>query len=193
MDSNTARITEAELRAGIKEMLAVRAEKEGARLYEELSIEKGVSRIDLALVGDRMEGFELKSDYDNFSRLHNQIHAYNRVFDRITIVTGSVSSEGALNVLPKWWGVVLAERDGVGLKFKELRPACDNALQDPYSVATLLWRDEAIALLKESSSRVPSKASSTQLYALMADNLPLEQIRTGVARLLLERGEPVTA
>ncbi|TAK90339.1 MAG: hypothetical protein EPO06_08655 [Burkholderiaceae bacterium] len=191
MDIKPRLITEEELRTAVRSALSIRAQQDGFKLYEELTIENKLARVDFALVGDKIEGFELKSDFDNFSRLHNQIHAYNRVFDRITIITCSVCAGGALDVLPKWWGVVLTERQASGLEFRELRPAQDNPLQDPYSVAALLWRDEACALLQQHSSRVPAKASRNQLYEQMVDELSWDQLRTSVARLLLQRDEAV--
>lgn len=191
--NTTTPITEAELRSTVRNALSLRAQQDGFKLYEELSIENKLSRIDFALVGDKIEGFELKSDFDNFSRLHNQIHAYNRVFDRITVITGSVCAQGALDVLPKWWGVVRTERQQAGFTFRELRPAKDNPLQDPYSLVTLLWRDEAFALLQQHSSRVSTKASRHQLYEQMVEELSWEQLRVSVASFLLQRGNTVIA
>src|SRR5258708_893703 len=103
-------ITEAELRHCVHSALTARAEAQGARVFQELQIEHGAARVDLALVSDRLEAFELKSDLDTLGRLHNQIHAYNRFFDRITLVTGPVFSEVARSILPGWWGIATVHR-----------------------------------------------------------------------------------
>lgn len=193
MKTKTRLITEAELRAAVRGALSIKSEQDGCKLYEEFAIENNLARIDFALIGDVIEGFELKSDFDNLSRLHNQIHAYNRVFDRITIITGGIWAQCAMDVLPKWWGVVLAEYQGASLVFRELRSAEDNPLQESYSLATLLRRDEAFALLQEHASYVPAKASRNQLYEQMADELSWDQLHTSVTRQLLLRDGAIIA
>ena len=83
-----APITEPELRSRLKEWLSPRMRGGGVRMFEEFGVERGAARIDLAVVARQLEAYELKSDLDTFSRMHNQIHAYNRVFDRLWLEIG---------------------------------------------------------------------------------------------------------
>ena len=55
-------------------------EYEKARIYQEKSI--GNSICDLMLVSDKLIGFEIKSDEDNYERLQGQIASYNKFFDK---------------------------------------------------------------------------------------------------------------
>ena len=161
MHSAHAPITEAELRAFVRESLSARTSKPGVYMFEELGIERGAARVDLALVADGLEAFELKSDLDNFGRLHNQIHAYNRVFDRITIVTGETLGGAAMEVLPRWWGIWTVRRLKNGkLALRKLREAAENPRQDIQSLATLLWRDEAAQVLLDETGEDPPKRAS---------------------------------
>lgn len=189
MHSAHAPITEAELRAFVRESLSARTSKPGVYMFEELGIERGAARVDLALVADGLEAFELKSDLDNFGRLHNQIHAYNRVFDRITIVTGETLGGAAMEVLPRWWGIWTVRRLKNGkLALRKLREAAENPRQDIQSLATLLWRDEAAQLLlDETGEDPPKRASRAQLCESIAERVQLSSLRRHVARRLVGR------
>lgn len=182
-------ITEAELRRCVHSALTVRAEARGARVFQELQIEHGAARVDLALVSDRLEAFELKSDLDTLGRLHNQIHAYNRFFDRITLVTGPVFSDVARSILPGWWGIAIVHRHHDGsLTLVELRESQDNPAQDRLSLAMCLWKDEAKAVVTANSDERPAKRlTKTQLHEWIAANLGVDAIRDSVTRWLLNR------
>ncbi len=188
-------ITESELRAFVRERLSARASAPGARMFEELGIERGAARVDVALVDKGIEAFELKSDLDDFGRLHNQIHAYNRVFDRITLVTGAKLSDVAVDVMPRWWGIWAVRRLKNGnLSLKKVRDAANNPRQETRSLATLLWREEAAAVLLDETGESPSKrASRSQLCESIAEQVQLLSLRRQVARRLVNRQSPVRA
>lgn len=193
-NSIVAPISELELRAELKGWLTRHASNTGARMYEEMCVDRGAARIDLALVNDRLEAYELKSDHDNFSRMHGQIHAYNRVFDRLWIVIGSSHVQAALAIVPRWWGILIGQRNrSSNVELEELRPAALNPSQDGASLASLLWRDETINLMREHGMRPASRANRTQLAELLADTLELSVLRGCVARCLLERTIPIAA
>lgn len=193
MHAASTPISESELRSFIRERLTERVSLEGARMFEELGIERGAARVDLAVVHEGLEAFELKSDFDDFGRLHNQIHAYNRVFDRITLVTGSKLSDLALDVMPRWWGIWSVRRLKNGkLMLKKVRNAAANPGQDSHSLATLLWREEAAAVLQEETGEWPSKrASRAQLCNSLATKVQLPSLRRQVAWHLVNRQLPM--
>lgn len=186
----TLPITERELRDHVRAELSLQAAASGGRLYEELSIEQGAARVDLAVVSDLLEAYELKSDLDDFGRLHNQIHAYNRVFDRITLITGPIFARAALELMPPWWGVSVVRRSGNGsLETQVIRVPLVNTGQDPYSVAMFLWREEAIETLEtETGLAVPKYATRSQLHERLATTLSFSSLRSRVTRRLLTRG-----
>ena len=49
------------------------------RIYQEKSI--GASICDVMAVTDKLTGYEIKSDQDNYARLQDQVKAYDRFFD----------------------------------------------------------------------------------------------------------------
>lgn len=179
-------LTERQLRDALRSHLVkVRA----GRIVEELGIEQGAARIDLALITDRLLGFEIKSDLDTFDRLSNQIHAYNRVFDEITLVTGMALRDEALRLLPSWWGVMGAKHDASGaVRLATIREAQKNPMQDALSVAMLLWKAEATELLSlHYRQPIPSRWASTKLHALLVQTLPIDSLQRHVATKITAR------
>ena len=56
----------------------LKASNHEIRIYQEKSI--GTSICDVMAVTDRLTGYEIKSDLDNYFRLAGQIKAYDRLF-----------------------------------------------------------------------------------------------------------------
>jgi hypothetical protein len=121
-------------------------------IFEELGIQHGHSRIDLAVVNGELHGFELKSDKDSLARLPEQVESYGRVFDRVTLVVGERHLLHALDIVPHWWGIKVARTELGRLKLSDLKHAMSNPSRDPASVVALLWREEALSFLEELGS-----------------------------------------
>lgn len=186
-NSSTHLISELEIRTALLDRLKFNADH-NTRIQEELRIERGNSRIDVAVIDKALVGYEIKSDADTFIRFPNQIHAYNRVFDRIHLVCGSIHLEKAKLTIPSWWGLSVALRDHENNVYLSLvRNAEANSKQDSFSLASLLWKDEALAMLKVYSSELPKQSSSHLLWEHIATSLPLETIRLEVVNSLLNR------
>jgi hypothetical protein len=94
------------------------------RVVSELGVAYGEARVDIAVVNGRLHGFEIKSDSGTLVRLPSQIEAYNRVFDRVTLVAGRKHIDGLTALIPDWWGVKIAT-SGIrnAVHFTDLRRA----------------------------------------------------------------------
>jgi hypothetical protein len=183
----TMPIEEHEIRSALIALLDA-ARHGDCKVLEEFRIERGGSRVDVLVIDEELVGYEIKSDKDTFARFSNQIHAYNRVFDRINLVCGSTLSDHAVNVIPPWWGIVIASRDSTGtICLTVKRAASANPKQDAFSLASLLWKEEAIAVLSSAEASAPKKASAHTLWDCMAKSLTVEAIRTVVAKSILKR------
>lgn len=182
-------VGEQELREFMRGYLGARSAAGESKLFEELGIERGSARVDLALVGKLLEAFELKSDADDFGRMHNQIHAYNRVFDQITLVTGPAMCGAAMSIVPSWWGVWTVRRGTAGqLILKKIRAARPNPAQEPQSLADLLWRDEAAQILVEAACGPLSKrATRSDLCASLLRHVDVPTLKRHVAQRLVAR------
>src|SRR6185312_2281991 len=110
---------------------------------------QGEARVDVAIVSEELEGYEIKSERDSLDRLESQIRTYNRVLDRITLVTCERHLAKAEQKIPRWWGLDVVHRTPTGLAIQTLRPAEQNAYLDPHAFVQLLWRDDALRTLEE--------------------------------------------
>jgi hypothetical protein len=168
-------------------------------VLEEMGVERGLNRIDVAVVGEGLTGFELKSDFDVADRLSTQIHAFNRVFSCINIVVSARAAPDYVSIIPRWWGLWTAIRsadDECSISFVEQRPATGNPLREALSIVSLLRVDEVLAV----TARFAEKASETvnasknrprvnkrELGRRLADLLSLDELTVAVATTLRER------
>jgi hypothetical protein len=183
-------LSEASLRSALLARLSFSMGKNDL-LIEELGVEHGSARIDVALASSVLTGYEIKSDYDTLDRLARQMHSYHRVFDTLTIVTTSTFVDQITALLPAWWGILIGEKTsegGVGLK--SYRQASSHTRQDARSIASLLWRDDAYSFAVEQlGSVVKPRATRDALYDLLAEQVPLEIIRQRVLATLRSRDD----
>ncbi|MCV9964566.1 sce7726 family protein [Pararhizobium sp. BT-229] len=146
-------------------------------------------RIDLArLTATRLEGFEIKSDGDTLARLARQAEIYSLVLDTATLVGARRHIDKAASMLPGWWGLTEATPAGSAVGFSVIRPPLDNPAPSAERVAGLLWKDEALALLRDlGETRGLSRLRLAEAHALIADCIPLEQVRAAVFGRLAAR------
>ena len=156
----------------------------------EVGICAGKRRVDVAVVNGEFSGYEIKSDFDTLTRLAGQATAYGQVLDRAIIGTTHRHLEHALDSLPHWWGVFMAERISGDVKLEELRAPVLNSDLDPFALAQLLWRDEA---MEELRSRDLAKGLSAKarhyVWLVLAEALPLSELKDVVRTRLKERQE----
>jgi hypothetical protein len=181
-----------EMRAALKQKLHVSHQGETDTLIvEELGLRHGANRVDLAVVNGMLHGYELKSDRDTLNRLPRQCKTYNAVFDRMTLVVGPRLANRAIEMVPEWWGVELAEPDTTGrVLFATHREPLENPAPDPLAIAKLLWRDEALSLLIElgCARGVLSKPRS-YVYARLAEVGELQFLQYRVRDRLRNRSD----
>ena len=182
-------MNDAQIRAATKQKLWVQHRGDAETvIFEELSVQHGFSRIDLAVVNGELQGFELKSDRDTLSRLPQQAEAFSRVFDRVTLVVGERLLRRAVEVVPDWWGIRVVRVQGGELHFSDLRHPINNPEPDATSIAMLLWRDEALSLLEKwgYAMGVRSKARA-EIYSRVCEKVSLDDLRHWVRRCLRQR------
>lgn len=120
-----------------------------ALLLEELGFCRGQVRVDLALVGADLHGFEIKSERDSLARLASQAETYSRVLDRATLVVGERHLAEALLIVPSWWGILRVSHGYQGPEFSVYREAKPNPNLDPRSLVELLWLEDSLELLEQ--------------------------------------------
>lgn len=169
-----------DLRAAVlKKVLAEHIADPRTRVVEELGLQHGARRVDIAVVNGVLHGYELKSELDTLDRLPGQIDAYSLVFDRATLVTTHKHLKEARAFLPAWWGIKLAERGSRGaLHIKTIRRVGENPGVSPFHVAQLLWRPEAIAILLQRGIDIDvRRMNKAALYRLLVDSVSVTELR----------------
>ncbi|MFI6254571.1 sce7726 family protein [Micromonospora zamorensis] len=160
----------------------------GTQIRHELGLCAGRTRVDVAVINGQISGFEIKSDEDKLSRLVGQAELYSRVLDRASLVTTDRYLDQASQMIPSWWGVWLAVPGKRQVQLRSVRRSRRNPSPNPFSVAQLLWRDEAMALLKERGNhRGLSRAPRWFVWERLTETLELDELQTEVRRALRTR------
>ena len=147
------------------------------------------ARADVAVINGFLHAYEIKSDSDSLDRLPSQIDAYQGVFEYVTLICGRRLLERARTAIPKWWGLQKAEfRDGSVL-IHELRTAKPNPNQNPFAVARMLWKTEALAVLRRFGHRgVTSRFTADEVWNAVAAHVPIMELTNEVRQAIKARG-----
>ncbi|TSD06298.1 MAG: hypothetical protein Greene07147_157 [Parcubacteria group bacterium Greene0714_7] len=172
----------------IREALVNRLSKDypNYRVLPELGIWHGAVRIDVAVVNGVLRGFEIKSDRDTLSRLPEQIHAYNAIFDQVTLIVGTKHFVDAFKMIPEWWGIDTAHigEDGQ-VFFNKIRKPKNNPEQDHVSIARMLWRGEALDKLENLGKADGVRSKPRELvYERLAESMELKPLKKHVWKVL---------
>lgn len=155
---------------------------------EELGLSRGQVRIDLAAVNGSLHGYEIKSDRDTLRRLDRQLAIYNRVLDHATLVVGERHMERAVELLPRWWGLVRIDANSSGPQFTCLRRSRRNPRRHDRTLVELLWRDEALALLaRRGLDRGVRSKPRFAVWDRLCEHLAVDEIAAEVRRCLKAR------
>lgn len=158
-------------------------------VIDELGLNHGECRADIAVINGKLSGYEIKSNFDSLVRLKSQIRAYDAVFQTASIVIAPRHLRNVLRAVPVHWGIYicLPSADN-GLTFWRARRESENTCPDPVAIARLLWRDEAAQILRShgASGRL-LKRPRAELYNQLADILDLSELRTQVIGALKNR------
>lgn len=158
-------------------------------VVDELGLKHGKSRADIAVINGHLVGYEIKSDVDSLYRLEEQIKAYSDVFDRVTVIVGAKYATTICSHIPDWWGVIVAyQGPRGGVSFEHARSTRTNGRVDPFSVAQLLWRNEAAEALSDLGVEQKILRQRREvLYERLADLLSTAELRYCVRESLKNR------
>lgn len=175
--------------AVLQKVIAEHVNDSKTLVVEELGLEHGACRVDIAVINGALHGYELKSQADTLERLPSQVESYSKVLDRATLVTAEEHLDEAISHIPNWWGIKVAT---VGVRgailIDTFRPVSNNPTPSAFHIAQLLWRPEALAILE--SLDLEKKALRTNragLYTLLAQSLGIGDLRKAVREQLKHR------
>ncbi len=160
------------------------------RIWPEMTVGLGASRVDVGLINGAISGFEIKSDRDNLARLPRQVLHYGRCLDYAHVIVSGRHTQRVFAHVPSWWGIHVAEQtDSMRVTLTQERAAGRNPYIEPFFVAQLLWRNEGHSLLKENDAHQGlAKATRWEIWDALAARLSFGLLQSGVRRILTERG-----
>lgn len=169
-----------------KRLASYYANYENLKIIQELGLQHGTVRIDIAVVNGIMHGYEIKSDRDTLHRLPVQMEEYNAVFDQVTLVVGKKHLYEAIKMVPDWWGLIMAKVDDQeSIIFQIIREAKNNPAQKDISIARLLWRSEALKILEDQNKAMGYRSKPRELvYKRLIEVLDINSLKENVRRTL---------
>jgi hypothetical protein len=183
---------DAEVRDLLKRHLAADHAGVPTVLLDELGLCQGNVRVDVAAVNGELSGFEIKSPADRLTRWPKQCRVYSKVVDRAWLVAPEKTLAAA--AAPEWWGLVVIVQTATQLGLRVVRDAQPNPKVDGYSLARLLWRDEAIHILDEHGLARGFRTKPRRvLWRRLANEVPLDNLRRAVRTALKVRPARVAA
>jgi hypothetical protein len=158
-------------------------------VLEELGLCKGISRVDIAVINGSIHGYEIKSERDTLNRLHSQQETYSKIFDKVTIIVGQQHLQKVYKAVPPWWGIEVASADQEVMSFDPIRESDFNPCIDPFAVVQLLWREEALEVLKSIGlARGMNTKPRAVIWTKLVAHMSLEEICSTVRACLKSRG-----
>jgi len=158
------------------------------KIVNEMGILHGQSRVDVAVINGVFQGYEIKSESDNLKRLPSQINDYNLVFDRMYIVTQRKHLKEVRNIIPKWWGIILVTKNNNTLCLKKIRQGRANPSTNSIALSNLLWREEAISILKEKGLHKGYLSKPKKvIYQRLSENVSHNELKAMVSEKLRTR------
>lgn len=164
---------------------AIRQELRDVVLFEELPLCRS-GRADIAAVNCHLWGFEIKSEVDSLNRLPGQIDHYDRIFDFSTVVTAANHLKYVRRLVPAHWGIRVARASATGCTLQSVRRPKKNAGVCTESQIRLLWRREAVRVLRSFDADVTSDMLVRELWDRLS-RLPKRRLRKAIVQILKER------
>lgn len=156
------------------------------RIINELGIDFGSSRIDVAVVNGMIHGYEIKSDVDTLERLPRQMEFYNKLFQRVTIVASRKFYDRICTEVPKWWGIKIISADNTRLINK--RKGGLNNKQDKNTLLRLLWKKDLEELVDRLGfPKKMKRMKKHQLLELFSQEADMDIVREFTYKALVKR------
>ena len=188
--ASAKRANDPDVRALLKEYLESVHDGTGTVLLEELGLCQGDVRVDVAAVNGELSGFEIKSPSDTLARFPNQCKIYSKVVDRAWLVAPMKALAKA--DVPDWWGQIGVFELDDRLALRVVRPSAMNPKIHAMSLARLLWRDEALEVLRNAGrARGVMTKSRKMIWKRLIECVELDDLRAAVRAALKRRPEMI--
>lgn len=169
--------------------LPMHIEESDALVVQELGLAHARRRVDVAVIGNCIHGYEIKSERDRLDRLPGQLEVYTRSLHRLTLVVANKHLSQVTAVVPPWAGILsVSAQHGAEAEFTRIRESTANPKVESFMVAHLLWRTEVRNIL-ESYGLHPRelRARRTELYRRLITVADETKIVNYIRKAMLSR------
>lgn len=163
--------------------------KPGPKLiFEEFNVHNGNAIADVVALYKYAHCFEIKSDKDKLERILQQSQYFDLSFSKLTLVTTEKFLDKAIDILPHYWGILIAKAWKTDVTFVYKRSAKPNPMWDPEKSLLSLWKSELINLgEKIECSDIKNRYSRALLAKNIARECKKERIKKGIYNAVYER------
>ncbi len=135
----------------ISKLLLSRHSLSKSSLFEEFKVLNSIA--DIVIINGTSTVYEIKTEFDDFSRLSNQVESYSKVFDKIFVVISKKHLEKALLELEEFIGIYILTEDFKLSKQREAESLKDSLV--PSEMFKLLNKSEYLDVINEEFSLKP--------------------------------------
>lgn len=126
----------------------------------------GACKADAVILNGSSHAYEIKSILDGYTRLDQQLSAYSKVFDQISVLTDEEQYSQIESRIPAHIGIMVLARKGYSFRSGRYyrKPASNKANVDPGAVFDVLTQPEYLGILQEQLGVAFDGVPNTQLY-----------------------------
>jgi len=121
----------------------------------------GKCKADVVIVNGTSTAYEIKSEYDSFTRLKQQIHTYLDVFDFVNVITSDAQADKLKYLLPEVVGLLVLTKNNSISTIREAISNVDNIKLD--ILFDSLRKTEYMRVIREHYGSLPS-VPNTLIY-----------------------------
>lgn len=158
-------------------------------VVDELGLKNGQIRADIAVLNGKLIGYEIKTENDSLLRLPAQVEAYNEVFEQAYLIVSKNHLQKAIETIPNWWGIYTITSLGENeFSFSYYRKAKSNKQLNSFSLAQLLWKDEALEVANVFlRHNIKTKTSKHEVYDVISGTCSRKKLSKIVIGYLKQR------
>ena len=151
------------------------------RIYSEKAI--GNSICDILAVTDKLTGYEIKADNDDYRRLPAQTRSYDRFCDENYVVVGRSHVQSVQIRVPEHWGIICIDEGSVSV----IREASKNNKVSAKAGLSLLWKIELKNILIKHDMPTFAQQNKAYLINQLIKRIDESELRADVAYELFNR------
>lgn len=156
-------------------------------IIEELRVHNGNAIADVVSVHSYAHCYEIKSDKDNVERALKQSKFYDLTFKKVTLVTTEKHIKKAKELVPPYWGLMVAKAGNGTDALSYIRPATNTPSFDKQLALLTLWKSELLQVAQNFTEKNMTKSSRKMLSELIAEKLGSAQLARYIGNQLIDR------